>query len=411
VTGGSTSNGRLGGRIRVLPEDFVVEEIPLSRPTGRGDHVLCHVEKRDCSTLEVLLWLSKAAKVSENVIGYAGLKDSRAVARQYMTVPRSDPARLERIERAKFRILSAERHSLPLKVGHLKGNRFTIRVRDADLSAVPAARERLERASREGLRNAYGEQRFGIRGEGPLLGRAIVDEDWAKFVALLLGAPSPAEGDDRVRAARAAYEAGDLDVAFERFPLRHRVEKKALAALRRTGRPRDAFEALGQRPRKIWVAAWQAWIFNLVLARREEAGTRDRLLAGDVAWLHESGACVPVRDEARERTRAEAIEASPTGPLVGYDLRWADGEPGRIEREVARAEGAEPEAFRPEHARARGGRRPFRVPVREASLEVEADGNVLLRFVLPPGSFATTLLAEVVGTASTEDPSVVRGGE
>jgi tRNA(Glu) U13 pseudouridine synthase TruD len=68
---------------------------------------------------------------------------------------------------------------------------------------------------------------------------------------------------------------------------------------------------------------------------------------------------------------------------------------------VLRAEGADPEAFRAAHARMRGSRRPLRVPVKDASLEVEpperpgshgGTGNVVVRFTLPPGAFATVLL-------------------
>ena len=68
---------------------------------------------------------------------------------------------------------------------------------------------------------------------------------------------------------------------------------------------------------------------------------------------------------------------------------------------MLRAEGADPEAFRAAHARMRGSRRPLRVPVKDASLEVEPSerpdgnggtGNVVVRFTLPPGAFATVLL-------------------
>ncbi len=387
----------LGGRLRSAPEDFVVEEIPLERPLGRGEQTIVQVEKRDASTFEILLWLSKAAKVSEQVIGYAGLKDANAIARQSMSLPHVPPERVAGIRQPRFRVLSAARHVAPIRIGHLRGNRFTVRIRTVDEGAVPGARAALERIVREGMPNAYGEQRFGTRQDGHRVGRAIVAEDWAEFLSHLLGRPSPLEGDPRVRAAREAYDAGDLEGAFDLFPMRHRTEKKALSALRRTGRPRDAFLALDRRPRKLWVAAWQSWLFNRVLERRVADGSFARLLPGDLAWRHASGAIYPVTEAEAEAPRAARFEASPTGPLVGYDLRFAEGEAGRVEREVLREEGADPEAFRSEHGRARGGRRPLRVPVREASLELEPAGHVLVRFVLPPGAFATVLLKALRG--------------
>ena len=41
----------VGGQIKILPEDFVVEELPLYEPCGRGDHTYLHIQKRGLSTL------------------------------------------------------------------------------------------------------------------------------------------------------------------------------------------------------------------------------------------------------------------------------------------------------------------------------------------------------------------------
>ena len=137
--------GGLGGRIRGYPEDFMVEELPLFRPSGRGEHTIVQVEKRAAPTLDVLLFLSKQVKISERRIGYAGLKDARAVARQYLSLPKIAPERVLGLRHRRFRVLSAARHEVGLKIGHLRGNRFTIRIRDCDLGQLPKARKVLER--------------------------------------------------------------------------------------------------------------------------------------------------------------------------------------------------------------------------------------------------------------------------
>lgn len=385
----------IGGRIRVRPEDFVVEEIPLHRPAGRGDHVVFQVEKRGMSTFDALLRISKGAKVSEHSIGYAGLKDANALTRQFMSVRRVPPERLLSIDHPRMRVLSAARHNLPVKLGHHRGNRFTIRIRDADVRRIREARRVLEYFVDQGMPNAYGGQRFGVRQDGHLIGRAIVNEDWPVFLHHLLGAPSPLERNPRVLAARKAYDEGDLEETLRLFPLKHRLEKKAASTLLRTGSPRDAFLALGRRPRRIWVAAWQSYIFNRILDRRVREGTYDRLLVGDIASLDDSGACFPVREEAGAGD-AEAPSASPTGPLVGHDIPLASGHPGEIEHEEILRCGVETEAFRADHVRARGHRRPLRTRVREASIDVEDESTVVVRFVLPPGSFATVLLESLM---------------
>ena len=131
----------VGGRIRSVPEDFLVEEVPLYEPSGHGEHVHFLLEKRGISTFEALMWVSKAAKVSEHVIGYAGLKDARAVTRQWMSIARVSPERLLSIGDGRIRVLAAARHPAKLRIGHLKGNRFTIRVRGADVSRLRSGRD------------------------------------------------------------------------------------------------------------------------------------------------------------------------------------------------------------------------------------------------------------------------------
>ncbi|MDJ0974980.1 MAG: tRNA pseudouridine(13) synthase TruD [Planctomycetota bacterium] len=386
----------LGGRYRERAEDFVVEEIPLRRPSGRGDHAWIEIVKRGAPTLDVLLFLSKQAKVSERKIGYAGLKDSRAVARQYLTLPKIPSERLVGVQNRKFRVASVHRTDTAVKIGHLRGNRFTIRIRDADVSKLGRAQEVLERLVARGMPNAYGQQRFGTRQDGHVLGRAIVREDWQTFIDQLLGRPAPVEGNPLVIEARKAYDKGDLKEAGRLFPRRHRAEKKALGVLIRGGTPQGAFEAITPAQRKIWVSAWQSYLFNRVLDRRVREDTYDKLLDGDLAWLHKSGAFFTSADSEQDRALAASLRASGTGPLLGYDMRWPDGPGETIERGIADEEGADAEEFRQMHCRARGGRRPLRVPLYEASIAQESDTTVRVRFVLPPGAFATVALEHLM---------------
>ncbi len=399
----------LGGRIRSEPEDFLVEEIPLYGPEGVGDHVLFTLEKRGISTFESLLWISKAVKVSEHKIGYAGLKDARAVTRQTMSVHRVPPERVLAISHPRMRVLDAARHPTRVRIGHLLGNRFTIRIRGADLGHLEGAREALAILVRRGVPNAYGVQRFGVKDDGHLLGKALVRGDFLGFLSDFLGRPHPGEKDPRVRRAREAYDRGDLRKAFESFPMKHRIQKKALGALIRTGDPREAYEALGKRPRKIYVSAYQSYLFNRCLDARLAAGGYDRLLVGDLAWQHATGAMYRVTDPAAEAPRAAHFEASPTGPLPGYDLRESQGAPRALEREVLDPEALSDDLFRAEAIRTRGTRRPYRVPLTEASLEPDGPDAVVARFTLPPGAFATIVLDELMKDAAAVADADVEG--
>jgi tRNA pseudouridine13 synthase len=147
-------------------------------------------------------------------------------------------------------------------------------------------------------------------------------------------------------------------------------------------------------------SALQAEVFNAVLSARPLP--LDRLETGDVAWLHASGASFLVEDAQREAPRAEAFEISATGPIFGSRTLEPRGFPLERERVVYRSLGLpSPEMLRlPRGIRLRGARRPLRVRPEAASCEVVGDGVVRLSFTLPPGSYATVLVEEMLACIS-----------
>lgn len=137
---------------------------------------------------------------------------------------------------------------------------------------------------------------------------------------------------------------------------------------------------LPHRARRFALSAWQALLFNRVLARRGRAR-----LPGDL---------VPAEGEARFRLAADGERAPPTGPLFGWSMPWPEGEARRLERAVLAEDGV------PETALARGGellrgtRRALWFAVR-AELVPAPDG-FWLRMELPAGSYATEVLEELL---------------
>jgi len=140
------------------------------------------------------------------------------------------------------------------------------------------------------------------------------------------------------------------------------------------------------RAQEFLFSAFQAALFNRVCAARQ--GEAAALAAGDLAYIHGHGAVFPVLDAEAEAARAARLEISPTGPLPGKRMLAPTGEPGRLEADLLAAGGWEPDFA----GRLRGGRRPLRVPVRELAASA-AEGGVWLELTLPPGSYASVLLA------------------
>ncbi len=384
-----------GGRIRVTPEDFRVEEIPLYPLSGEGEFVYFQILKRKLSTFEVARRVARALGMHENQVSYAGLKDARAVTTQWLCV-QDVPEQAVRELDVGARIGEVRRHGNRLKIGHLRGNRFRVVVREACEDAREHAAAILEQLVTRGVPNYFGAQRFGVRLTSHRCGEAMLRKDYPAFLDHLLGGPSPREFDEDLCRARELYDRGRHGEAFEAMPIRYRAEKKALGALLRFKDPERAFFAVPKRMRRMFGSSYQSSLFNGLLEERVDR--IDRLEPGDLAYLHRNGAVFEVTDPETEQPRCRSLEISPSGPMYGTRTDLAGGAPGERERAVLAATGLQPEDFDTgTGVSLKGSRRPLRVPLKEVALEPGPDASsYVVRFVLPSGSFATSVLAELL---------------
>ncbi|MEW6743753.1 MAG: tRNA pseudouridine(13) synthase TruD [Planctomycetota bacterium] len=392
-----------GGRLRECPEDFRVEEKPLYEPCGTGSHAYLQVEKVGLSTFEAIRRLARALGRAETEFGYAGIKDRHAQTVQLLSIehPRCSLEELQALEIDGLRIRAAAWHRNKLRIGHLQGNTFSIRIAQVRPDALARARAILEVLEQRGLPNFFGPQRFGSHATTHLLGRALVRGSAAAFFDALLDPPPELLPAGKPLPAAPLYREGRYREAEELLPWSARCERQALRALMRThGQPDRALRILDRRLLRFYVAAYQSCLFNSVLAQR--LGELDGVRQGDVAYLHANGACFVVEDPSAERPRVEAFEISATGPLFGYRMLEARGEVGALEGEILREEGLGLESFRAQRMLAfKGGRRPLRVPLR--SPEVVSEGeDLILRCFLPAGTYATVLLGELMKTEPLE---------
>jgi tRNA pseudouridine13 synthase len=398
----------VGGTIKNRAEDFFVQEVPLYEPSGEGEHVYCEIQKVGLTTFEAVARLAKALRVPSREIGYAGMKDARAVTRQVLSIAGTTPDAVMALKLPDISVLWAARHGNKLRLGHLKGNRFAIKIRDVEPTHVLKLRPVIDELTRRGMPNYFGEQRFGRRGDNDLLGAALVRGDNAGLIERLLGRPDRKNDHPRVADARAAYDADELERALDLWP--GGIERAVLARLVKTGQVEAAVRSVDHKVRRLWVSALQSRLFNSMLARRIDS--LGRLLEGDLAYKHENGACFRVDDASAEQPRADAFEISPTGPLLGSRMTEPAGEPLRLEQEVFAEYGLSARDFRSsELGRMRGARRPLRVRPEAVELAAGVDEfgpHITVAFTLPAGSFATVLVAELTKTdAQAAGPSRV----
>lgn len=382
----------IGGVIKGQVEDFVVEELPLYAPSGGGEHTFFEIRKEGLSTFQAVRTIARALGVPQHRIGYAGLKDAQAVTCQVLSVEGVQPEAVTALNLRGIRVMWAERHDRKLKIGHLRGNRFTIRIRGVDESAILASQPILDVLVRRGVPNRYGPQRFGQRGDSDRLGKVVIKGDARAFLESFLGGPHPNESET-VQSARARFDTGQWDEALDLLPHSMVDERNALQVLIRTrGNCDQAYARVPKRLKTFLLSAYQSALFNRVLDARLQ--TLDCVYAGDLAMKHPGRSVFRVEDEAQEQPRADRFEISPTGPIFGFKMIQASAGQGELEAAVLADEGLVLEDFRVGGGiKARGERRALRFQLHEP--ELWYDEGVMLRFWLEKGCYATVVLAEI----------------
>ena len=376
----------VGGRLRERPEDFVVEEIPLYPASGEGEWSMILVEKREITTPALVRHLAAALDARPREIGWAGYKDRRAVARQWLTVRARDD--LEGLEGDGWRILEARRHRNKLKTGHLWGNRFEVRVRGATRPAEEVA-PWIDKVVRSGVPNGFGPQRFGTFGRNHLAGDAIIRGDPDALLRVL---SEPVEGENaRVSEGREALANEQWAQAVRAFPRDFEIERHLAHVLRGRDDRERALRTLPRRPRDFLISAWQSACFNEVLvARLEDARP---LVLGDLALRLPRGRPFSVTDLAAELPRAQRLEISATGPLPGREAPCPTDDAAALERPVLERLGVPTTAETLPRGTFRGARRPLRVRIVDPHVRGEDAETLVFSFSLPAGSFATSVFA------------------
>ncbi|HEX4795084.1 MAG TPA: tRNA pseudouridine(13) synthase TruD [Humisphaera sp.] len=394
----------IGGVIKQRPEDFFVQEMPLYEPSGEGEHVYCEIQKVGIPTFEAIDRLSKALHISGRDIGYAGLKDAQAVSRQIFSIQGTTPEAVMNLRVPGLTVQWAARHGNKLRLGHLSGNRFAIKIREVNPTDVVKIQPVLAEIERRGMPNYFGEQRFGRRGDNDMLGAAYVRGDDDAVLHLLLGNPISDVDDGQTHAARAAFDRNDRENAMKAWPRRCGMERRILARLIKTQRPGAAVRAVDEKLRRLWVSALQSRLFNQVVAQRIDS--LDKLMDGDIAYKHVNGAPFHVESAAIEQPRADSFEISPSGPLIGFRVVLPTGKPLEMEQAVFAESGLAPADFkRTGQLRVKGTRRPLRVKPEDMQVAGGVDehgAHVTVAFTLPAGSFATVLLRELMKAESLE---------
>ncbi len=417
-----TSAGGIGGLLKERPEDFTVSEVleggldameiwdwaPLPHEPSRFS--LWILRKRNRTTLGSLALIAKELAAGAGRLRICGIKDRRAVTYQFVALP----ARASYPAGGKLVLPGGDveaRHLgyvRSLDTHDLLANRFEVVIRDfsATEQEIDAA---LSELSAQGAPNFFGPQRFGsLRPVAHLVGRHIVRGELREAIASLIGFHTEFEPEIVRRARLIASEHGDFRKILENLP-RSLVYERAVCGhlAEKDGDYAGAIRRLPIRLRRLFVEAYSSYIFNRALSLSLKDGLKlDDPREGDLIvrldpYQRPYGRAIPVDrwniDEAA--IRVAKGEAAISLPQLGY-LTWLPRGPrGDALRTVLEEEGVHTSSFKVRHLpelSTRGKPRPILLRPRAISREILSGNSLLLRFALPPSSYATSLLRELM---------------
>lgn len=355
-----------GGVIRQRCEDFYVSELPAYAADNREHaHLLLTMTKRELGSAEALGLVARHCGLPKRDLGLAGLKDKYAVTEQWITAPWAARELLKTFVHPQITLGPARPHGNKLRRGHLHGNRFAVVVRQLDCPPEEAKQRALAKIQRllaaGGLDNLYAQQRFG-------------------------------------RGLQNAVRGLDLLAHPER------------------GRRRGKADFL--------LSAGQSALFNLYIHERRRRGLMRTVLAGDVLKKTATGGLFTCSEPEVDQARFDAGEVEITGPMYGgkMPVPTADTPADALECSVLASCGLTRAAFAAFGKKLPGTRRKLQISLEQVRVDAlpltQPAGDVLpanapdpgdasgllLQWVLPPGTYATAVLRELMGKTSEISP-------
>ncbi len=323
----------LAGVLRVESEDFYVEEQLGFSPSGEGEHVFLWLEKKNTNTQFAAKQIAKLANVAEKYVSYSGMKDRRAVTRQWFSVhlPGKERPDWQQLDDDNISVLQCVRHQRKLRRGVHRGNFFRITAKNIQGDTNGLAKK-IEQIKIQGVPNYFGEQRFGIQGR-------------------------------------------NLDQAIKWFS--------------REIKPR-------RQQQGIYLSAARAFLFNQIIAQRVIDNTWLQVLPGELLMLAGTNSIFENIEEDNEILQQRIAEGDihTTGLLFGRSKQQHQHsvlsklEDQVLERHPQLVSGLEQAGLKAE-------RRALRVIPENLRYDLGED-TVEITFSLPSGCFATAVMRELL---------------
>lgn len=333
-------------------ERFFVEEVPLYDFTGSGNYLVLKIKKTDMSTWKLIHVISKATGLEERDIGYAGLKDKSATTVQYISIPKKyETDLLKNLTTERVEILEQTYNKMPIKIGHLKGNRFSIILYDVNSEDAERFNAVGLKMQQTGIPNYYGYQRFGEDSQSYLQGKEI------------------AHSGKKLKGSKEKLLVSAYQSYLFNSWLASRIEISSVIARHS---PETAAKKLAYPLELVKVLAKQPQFFKLFL--------------GDMIQAYPYGKRSVVNDMAEASRAFNQAGISPTGLLCGSNIERAKSDAYHLEEPFDDTE----------LSNLKGDRRYAWIwPKTFTTLYDPKTRKLTVGFYLPKGAYATTFLEEI----------------
>ncbi len=332
-------------------EDFVVTEIPLYEFSNEGEHLIIKFRKKDLTTWDALSIFANHFACKNRDIGYAGLKDKNAMTIQYISIHKKFEEKLSSFSHEQIKILETTYHNNKIKIGHLKGNKFFIRLKRVNLVNARKIEQVLGQLASLGMPNYFGFQRFGIEQNNYEKGEAIINGTLKQ----------------KDRKLKQMYINAYQSYLFNNW-LSKRIEISKLI---------ETFDA-----KEIYKKV--SLPLELVKSMKKQAHPL-KIVSGDLMSHYPYGKIFYAQDLEAEAEKFYNQDRVPTGLLSGKRVKKAEAEALIFEEEFIKNI--------PED----GARRFAWVFPKEIESNYKEEKNWMeLQFYLPKGSYATEFIAELI---------------
>ena len=332
-------------------DDFIVTEVPLYEFSGDGEHMVLKIRKKDLTTWDALEIISTTIGCKTRDIGYAGLKDKNAMTIQHISIHKNYEEQIDQFEHPQIKILEKTYHNNKIKIGHLKGNKFFIRLKRVQQLHQRKIEAALTQIAVNGMPNYFGYQRFGLDGDNYKKGKEVIEGT--------LKVRNRKLRDMYVNAYQSMLFNSWLSKRIEISKLINNFKADEIAST--VGLEADTIKELQQQEHPL------------------------KVLKGDVFSHYPYGRLFYVEDVAEESEKFFKHDRVPTGLLAGKKTKFAIDDALQFEEPYN------------QNTNQDGGRRFAWIFPSNISSEYKEEKNWFeLNFELPKGSYATELISELL---------------